>query len=521
MDVGYTMGVAAMTKVSAQLLNVLMQQHNFRFKYTIAGRWIGLPERNSTLAVSNSLYWREQDISCTSARMFPKWMETKFYYLIPNNGVGGYENQFLRPLSAGVWWWSCATLVVCAIVLAVAATLEGRQAPALYALFSVLAALCQQGRRVTVLVVGMTSMLLYNYYTSSVVSWLLNASVPSIDSLQGLMNSDLELVMMRLLERGHVSVSRARVGGVMPACSGRTPRALALGQAAPAFALLLEAALLALLILIVEIIQQRSVIRTLLTPMLSATCQRVQKVGQAAPAFALLLEAALLALLILIVEIIQQRSVIRTLLTPMLSATCQRVQVSRRWDKRRQHSLCCWRQRYWHYSFLSWRSYNKGKLTLGQAAPAFALLLEAALLALLILIVEIIQQRSVIRRLLTLTLAATCQRVQNVVNSHAGSNMPSCSGKLTLGQAAPALALLLEAALLALLILIVEIIQQREKEREDNRITARKEILLGNVPVILRSMVTLDGRSNRALINDAINRRYPEAALPAPAPASN
>lgn len=50
------------------------------------------------------------------------------------------------------------------------------------------------GRKLTLLVVGLTSMLLYNYYTSSVVSWLLNAAAPSIDSLDCLMSSDLELV---------------------------------------------------------------------------------------------------------------------------------------------------------------------------------------------------------------------------------------------------------------------------------------------------------------------------------------
>lgn len=50
------------------------------------------------------------------------------------------------------------------------------------------------GRRVTLLVIGLTSMLLYNYYTSSVVSWLLNAAAPSIANLDGLINSDFELV---------------------------------------------------------------------------------------------------------------------------------------------------------------------------------------------------------------------------------------------------------------------------------------------------------------------------------------
>lgn len=37
-------------------------------------------------------------------------------------------------------------------------------------------------------------MLLYNYYTSSVVSWLLNAAAPTLADMDALINSDLELV---------------------------------------------------------------------------------------------------------------------------------------------------------------------------------------------------------------------------------------------------------------------------------------------------------------------------------------
>ncbi|XP_013134778.1 PREDICTED: uncharacterized protein LOC106100459 [Papilio polytes] len=382
-EAGYTAGVSAMTKVVAQLLHVLIQQHNFRFNYTIVGRWIGSPERNSTLAVTNSLFWGEQDISCTCARIFPEWLnwvdvffpatttlETKFYYLIPDKGVGDYENRFLTPMSVGVWWCACAAGALCVAVLAAGARLEARPEPHVYAFFSVFATTCQQGRRLILLVVGLTSMLLYNYYTSSVVSWLLNAAAPTLNDLDTLMNSDLELIfedigytrgwldnpgffyysghknpkedelrnrkvinakrtvpllqpvtagielvrtggyayhtepytayqaisktfddtelcklgslqmmqpaqvyimaqkrspykeffvwsLMRLQERGHVRAAQGRVGGAEPACSGRTPRALALGQAAPAFALLAEAALLSMLILFIEILWYR------------------------------------------------------------------------------------------------------------------------------------------------------------------------------------------------------------------------------------------------------------------------
>nr|QIJ45778.1 ionotropic receptor [Glyphodes pyloalis] len=396
LDMGYNPGVAAMTKVAAQLLQILKEKHNFRFNYTVASRWIGEPAKNSTLTVTNSLYWREQDIACTMARIFPKWLDwvdiffppgytlqTKFYYLISDTGVGEYENRFLAPMSVGVWRCACAAGAVCALVLAAAACAERRPAPASFALFSILAAVSQQayedgvqllnerfssqGRRATLLVIGLTSMLLYNYYTSSVVSWLLNAAAPNIATMDGLIGSDLELLfedvgyargwianpgffyfsgyknvkedelrekkvthakrtkdlfqsptdgidlvrrggyafntepytagkvisktfedselcklgslqmmqpapvyimaqkrgpygqfftwsLMRLSERGHYKVCRARVGGGMPTCSGRTPRALALGQAAPAFLLFAVLILLSLFVLALEIL---------------------------------------------------------------------------------------------------------------------------------------------------------------------------------------------------------------------------------------------------------------------------
>ncbi|XP_045446430.1 ionotropic receptor 75a-like [Melitaea cinxia] len=394
-DLGYTVGVSVMTKIVTQQLWVLKEMHNFRFNYTIAGRWIGSPARNSTLAVTNSLYWGEQDISCTCARIFTQWLdwvdvffpsattlETKFYYLIIEKGVGGYENRFLTPLSPGVWWCTIIACVACTIILAISSYLEAREEPGLYAAFSVYAVICQQayedgvqlfeeatssqGRRLILLVVGLMSMLLYNYYTSSVVSWLLNAAAPTLADMDALINSDLELVfedigytrgwldnpgffyysgyknpkedylrmkkvtmakrttpllqaaaaginlirtgdyayhtepytayqvlsktfedkelcelgslqmmspahvyimaqkrspykqffvwsLMRLLERGHTSAVRGRVSGYRPKCSGRTPRALALGQAAPAFIVLAQVASFSVIILLCEI----------------------------------------------------------------------------------------------------------------------------------------------------------------------------------------------------------------------------------------------------------------------------
>ncbi|XP_028037287.1 ionotropic receptor 75a-like [Bombyx mandarina] len=392
-EMKYTPGIVRMTKIASLLLNILKEQHNFRFNYTIRSRWIGSPERNSTPMVSNALLWGDQDIASTSGRIFPKWLdwmdifyppvthlETKFYYMIPDKGIGDYENRFLTPMSPAVWWCSLATAVVCIFGLAAAAMLERRPSPGIFAIFSVFATTCQQdfedgapldetvssqGRRAALLVVGLTSMLLYNYYTSSVVSWLLNAAAPSISDLDGLMNSDFELIfedigytrgwfdnpglfyfsgfknpkedilrdkrvlhtkrklpplqpvekgielvrtgqfayhtepftasqvisrtfkeqelcelgglpimlpanaymygqrrspykkffvwsLMRLLERGHIRAAEARFSGTIPPCSGRMPRSLALGQAAPAFVLLAAFTVLSVIIAMIE-----------------------------------------------------------------------------------------------------------------------------------------------------------------------------------------------------------------------------------------------------------------------------
>ncbi|CAF4953974.1 unnamed protein product [Pieris macdunnoughi] len=50
----------------------------------------------------------------------------------------------------------------------------------------------KSSRKLTILVTGISCVLIFNYYTSSVVSWLLNGPPPSINSLWELMDSPLE-----------------------------------------------------------------------------------------------------------------------------------------------------------------------------------------------------------------------------------------------------------------------------------------------------------------------------------------
>ncbi|XP_072931792.1 ionotropic receptor 75a-like [Epargyreus clarus] len=213
-------GVNVVTQIGTTILEEIANIHNFRYHYTITDQWIGLYERNATRVVSNSLYFGEQDISPV-LRYFKKnadyidiihprvtTIETRYYYRILSYGPGKLENQFLRPLSRHAWWCVVAMSVACGVVLLLAAVLEQRPLSGQYALFSVIASICQQffedvdsirvtrpstAGKLTILVTGIFCVLIYNYYTSSVVSWLLNGPPPSINSLWELLDSPLKL----------------------------------------------------------------------------------------------------------------------------------------------------------------------------------------------------------------------------------------------------------------------------------------------------------------------------------------
>lgn len=52
-----------------------------------------------------------------------------------------------------------------------------------------------QARKLTVFVTGICCVLVHNYYTSSVVSWLLNGPPPSLNSLRELLGSPLDVIL--------------------------------------------------------------------------------------------------------------------------------------------------------------------------------------------------------------------------------------------------------------------------------------------------------------------------------------
>ncbi|XP_050346439.1 ionotropic receptor 75a-like [Nymphalis io] len=212
-------GVAVISQTCAQVLNEIAEIHNFRYTYTVVDRWVGDYNRNHSYTATNGLYFREHDITPV-LRFLPSHfsrydvvfptvtlIETRYYYRIPSHGIGKFENQFLRPLSTATWWCVVAIGALCGIVLLLSAIVEKRPITVDFALFSVLALICQQffeefedlrrissARKLTTLVTGFSCLLIYNYYTSSVVSWLLNGPPPSINSLWELLDSPLQPV---------------------------------------------------------------------------------------------------------------------------------------------------------------------------------------------------------------------------------------------------------------------------------------------------------------------------------------
>ncbi|KAG7303064.1 hypothetical protein JYU34_013085, partial [Plutella xylostella] len=200
--------INVVTKTSVNIFNIVAERHNFRFVHSITDRWVGSLVKNDTgtRAGVTSLFFREADF-ITVLRLYPElysqidylyphvtYIGTKFYYRIPETGVGKYENRFLTPLSPGSWSCILAMCVVCAGVLLMTTVVENRPSSAQFALFTVMALVSQQTRKVAVLVTGTSCLLLYNYYTSSVVSWLLSAPPPSIHSIDELMQSPLEVI---------------------------------------------------------------------------------------------------------------------------------------------------------------------------------------------------------------------------------------------------------------------------------------------------------------------------------------
>ncbi|XP_061377255.1 ionotropic receptor 75a-like, partial [Danaus plexippus] len=211
--------VPALTHTSSIFMHEIAEIHNIRYNYTVVDVWIGDYKREHAYTAANGIYFHEHDVTPVLRMLlshFDKYdvafpvtrVETRFFYKIPTQGVGKFENKFLKPFSKNAWLSVVGITLLCGLMLLLSMIVEERRPLSLvYPIFSVLALICQQFfeefedlrsissvRKLTTLVTGVFCLLTYNYYTSSVVSWLLNAPPPSINSLWELLDSPLQPV---------------------------------------------------------------------------------------------------------------------------------------------------------------------------------------------------------------------------------------------------------------------------------------------------------------------------------------
>ncbi|CAH0398074.1 unnamed protein product [Chilo suppressalis] len=151
--------VASITKTSATILEVVSKIHNLRFVHSLGDRWIGdFNVNESQKVIASALYYKQQDLS-PAIRLLGDTYD-KYDVLHPpvtsieriKNNVSVFDDNTVETGSMS------------------------------------------SARKLTVLVTGISCVLIYNYYTSSVVSWLLNGPPPSINSLEELLDSSLELI---------------------------------------------------------------------------------------------------------------------------------------------------------------------------------------------------------------------------------------------------------------------------------------------------------------------------------------
>ncbi|OWR52899.1 putative chemosensory ionotropic receptor IR1 [Danaus plexippus plexippus] len=144
--------VPALTHTSSIFMHEIAEIHNIRYNYTVVDVWIGDYKREHAYTAANGIYFHEHDVTPVLRMLLSHF--GKYDVAFPVTRVECYDDTNRKGL--------------------------GRR----QSLF----------RKLTTLVTGVFCLLTYNYYTSSVVSWLLNAPPPSINSLWELLDSPLQPV---------------------------------------------------------------------------------------------------------------------------------------------------------------------------------------------------------------------------------------------------------------------------------------------------------------------------------------
>ncbi|XP_026844116.1 ionotropic receptor 75a-like [Drosophila persimilis] len=190
-------GVAAFIKYHYELVGLLRDRFNFSVNFRNSRGWAGrLGNTTFRLGLLGVVKRDEADIAASGAfnrlnrfaefdTIHQSWkFEAAFIYrFTPDLDTHGKSGNFLAPFSKAVWFLILVSLIVFSVIWkCYALTIQSSWAESFLQSF---AALCQQGldpipkdhsSRFVVITIFLFSLVIYNYYTSSVVGGLLSSS---------------------------------------------------------------------------------------------------------------------------------------------------------------------------------------------------------------------------------------------------------------------------------------------------------------------------------------------------------
>ncbi|XP_058120226.1 ionotropic receptor 75a [Anopheles coustani] len=219
---GLSKGIVAFVKYHYALLVVLRDFHNFTIKYRPTRGWAGRLPSGYRLGLLGVVQRRETDVAATGIIMrlsrqpeldsiHYSWaFETGFIYKItPDIGSKSEGNGFVAPFSPSVWIAFLVSLALAVAVLKYLARFSERwlrvceppRATVAY-LVDVVSCVAQQGvpyvsrlvpARLALIVLLVANLVLYNYYTSTVVSGLLSSQMIGPETIPQVIDSTLKL----------------------------------------------------------------------------------------------------------------------------------------------------------------------------------------------------------------------------------------------------------------------------------------------------------------------------------------
>ncbi|XP_051858386.1 ionotropic receptor 75a [Drosophila albomicans] len=220
-------GVAAFIKYHYELLSLLRDRFNFTVNFRNSRGWAGrLGNTTFRLGLLGIIMRNEADIAASGAfnrinrfaefdTIHQSWkFETAFLFrFTPDLDTHGKSGNFLAPFSGQVWFFTLATLLVINIIWFLLEYINkrwqgGRRKPSLCRSswtersLHTFGAVCQQGMepipsdvpsRSVVVTIFLFSVVMYNYYTSSVVGGLLSSSDQGPATVDQIISSPLKI----------------------------------------------------------------------------------------------------------------------------------------------------------------------------------------------------------------------------------------------------------------------------------------------------------------------------------------